>query len=1257
MASPPSFSSFPDLPVEKLGKVEAGPSQNPAPSFSSFPELEPQARKRRSRSRSKGQVRDDDDQRRQKMGRERTGDKERDRGSRKRKEKDEVRVRDERQGEKDREARQSGERKHEGDRKGRRRNREEDEGRRYGEKKKRKDERDHSAERRYKEERRERERKQAEALIRGDVRISQPTVAAEKPTWKEDGWVKEEDGVPWYETLGKTSKKKRYEDFDDPNSSSTFFVDIAGDRDILRYGGSSSFSAPKYHRDGGNRIIGYNDGLRIVYSRDRTEKGIEVAPKGRPYVPRYNKQTKSAIGHLERILLRPSPHGEIDSHANFLAFEVRSRQEESDVPKYRSITRSAEEDKGDQLSVLHSIIGDFTTMEQEVRKRTSWMEQHLRDYPSDVERWIEYSRLHLKLSPNAERATGIADPAKLPTTKAQAEITLSILSRALKATPENAYSERLHLAYLRAAETVWSADKVTSRWKNVLRGLGEQSGKIRGLEEGMMEMWLGYIEWREGQGFGRGDGEKGKGESIDEVVDVYLECIDRLKNKTGNGGNLQAREENLVYLFLRACLFLKQSGHGERALSAFQALMEITFFKPDHLRYSPPADQLTAWYQALIGEFETFWDTEAPRIGEPGSVGWRNTPAGTAPPPSRPAPSFAHTSFDPFERWFEAEISAEKAYALPGRVRDLDPAIEDDPFHVIVFSDISPFLFPIFTPEVRLQLIYAFLTFLGLPFTPPEVPSASPANADPHLCWALVENRSARQAFWPPKQGTKKIAWQTVGGEPMEPERMRGMDDPFGCPVKCWAQNRETMFGRKGIWYRDVGALDLQAIDVELVRSVFELLRPLVPDPSFTLASFALEAAISPKGAVKAAKAILASERSNLLLWDGYARIERQRGNISASRTVYATALQAARQERGDKPRSEDEMDLWAGWAEVEFEADERERCLEVLIMAAGIGSERLVEHINPTYTPTAPSPINVLKSRQYYHSVLTPLSPSHLLLIALFNYLLDGIDSARDLLLHSSQTYPSSSAGSEESLQLLTKILYHHTTRHPTPPALTRDILEYALSSFPNNTSFLSLYMYGELGGRVYGRVQRLIAEITSEHKDGGPMKGIVGHLWAVWAEAVSAHRTFWDDGGGGAERVRMALDKGINSTSGRYSAALWMLYIEFEALMGRHQTAKQLCYRAVSMLGGCKALYLLPFSLPLRSHFSTHELKGWAELMVERGLRLRIPFELFWTTEEVEENEVSRTPLPLRTEPKGGLLDPNEICGRRRSNEFYED
>lgn len=271
MASPPSFSSFPDLPISQPKKAETGSSQNSAPSFSSFPELELQARRRRSRSRSKERTRDDEDEQRRRWDKERTSEKGRDRDNRKRKEKDEARVRDERRREKGSERRQSGQWEHEKGSKERRRDRGEEEGRRHREKKKHKEERGQAAERRYKEERREGERKQAEALVRGDVTVPQPTVTAVEPVKKEDGWIKEEDGVPWYETLVKARSKKRYEDFDDPvspklrsyqgmtdnlmkDSSSRFFVDIAGDRDILRYGSSSSFSAPKYYRDGGKRL-------------------------------------------------------------------------------------------------------------------------------------------------------------------------------------------------------------------------------------------------------------------------------------------------------------------------------------------------------------------------------------------------------------------------------------------------------------------------------------------------------------------------------------------------------------------------------------------------------------------------------------------------------------------------------------------------------------------------------------------------------------------------------------------------------------------------------------------------------------------------------------------------------------------------------------------------------------------------------------------------------------------------------------------
>ena len=100
--------------------------------------------------------------------------------------------------------------------------------------------------------------------------------------------------------------------------------------------------------------------------------------------------------------------------------------------------------------------------------------------------------------------------------------------------------------------------------------------------------------------------------------------------------------------------------------------------------------------------------------------------------------------------------------------------------------------------------------------------------------------------------------------------------------------------------------------------------------------------------AVKLAKSTLSADRDNLVLWDGYARLERQRGNIAAARAVYVTALQAVQARRGGDGQkeipTEDETELWSGWAGMEFEELERERCLEVLVMATGMDISRLGE-------------------------------------------------------------------------------------------------------------------------------------------------------------------------------------------------------------------------------------------------------------------------------------------------------------------------
>lgn len=146
-----------------------------------------------------------------------------------------------------------------------------------------------------------------------------------------------------------------------------------------------------------------------------------------------------------------------------------------------------------------------------------------------------------------------------------------------------------------------------------------------------------------------------------------------------------------------------------------------------------------------------------------------------------------------------------------------------------------------------------------------------------------------------------------------------------------------------------------------MCRNVFALLSPVNPDPTFALSAVALEAAVSAKryglpvqglffrliqdSAVKTAKSMLSKDRDNLVLWDGYARLERQRGNVAAARAVYITALQAVFATKEQSAATVDEAELWAAWAMMEWEEGEEGRCLGVLVATAGVGQSDIGKH------------------------------------------------------------------------------------------------------------------------------------------------------------------------------------------------------------------------------------------------------------------------------------------------------------------------
>lgn len=219
--------------------------------------------------------------------------------------------------------------------------------------------------------------------------------------------------------------------------------------------------------------------------------------------------------------MRPSSTaGELTD--DFLSFgeKPKRRAEGDELPAYRSIARDSDDE---DLAEMHAAIGDVSTIEDDTKARRAAFEQQLRAHPDDIDSWIKYSTLHLDAEPSV--ANGV-DPATQPITRANAEVTLSVLQRALEANRRNFLSPDLHVAFLRAAEAFWPTSKVTERWNNVMRQLTDSGVP----EEDMMGMYLAYIDWREGNGFGQTEVASG---GVDEVVDVYAECLQRLSDNSG----------------------------------------------------------------------------------------------------------------------------------------------------------------------------------------------------------------------------------------------------------------------------------------------------------------------------------------------------------------------------------------------------------------------------------------------------------------------------------------------------------------------------------------------------------------------------------------------------------------------------------------------------------------------------------------------------------------------------------------------------
>ncbi|KAJ7038329.1 NRDE-2, necessary for RNA interference-domain-containing protein [Mycena alexandri] len=923
------------------------------------------------------------------------------------------------------------------------------------------------------------------------------------------------------------------------STSRLFYSDRRGDPLNIQYGGLHSRDVPKYRS--GRSILG----LPSSFSAFRTSHGIEVGPPGK------RKQMPSLTDASSRALLSRNPtrtfanaiasSSKYEEHDGFLRLPSRVVREQS----YRAIEKTnanSDSDSDSGASDDGDSSGEEESTPNSYQATLKLINERLTADPRSISNWLLLLSHTLLTVPTTSKNA----------TRARSEISISVLSRALAV---NGSSCVLRLKYLQAGEEVWHESKLRAEWEDALR-------KVEGVD-----MWMEWFEWR----------IRKSTMGITAVVGDAKRAL----------GALQRDEVGQVRIFWRLAVAFQHSGFGERATAMFQAQAELTFQIPQAL-YGLPL-------QHRLDSLEEFWEAECPRLGDAGAQGWDSyfsSKRPSAPPPSQPNPPPIE-DLDPFRKFSFSESLADRTLFLPRRSTDIEA--DSDPYSTILFSDIREVLLNLDSPAAKDAFRYAWLTVLGLNLpgfkaTDDETMPDASMDLDDRWSHQYIIRPAYLNAIFPAKGTQSRIVNDAVAGVIIG--REREYTSGLGNPILSWGWGVidplavPSSDGRtRALWNKG----DLDAIDATFVGNVFDQLRLGNDDIRWDLFALAFAAASNVKSALKLSRGFLSSAPDSLYHWAAHGRLEQLRDRLDDARKVYETVLStpspAARPGIGQ---------LWWDWAEMEWLAGKSNAALKIILRSAGVeGSGGIV----------------LLRAKRNLNDNAEAVGEGRerepwVKLRALMELLSANEPEQALQVFDSRLTTQKAGTAPHESLvvgELL--MLYRHgaVLRNPIPPALLRERVEKAVAVYPSNSVVLGLFLEGEKGQGVWGKVRAMLGE------GGGIEKGILRRVEEVWVAGWDKSR--WE---AEVERTRNGLAAAVDSERTRGSAILWRIFIEFEIRVGQLNRAKKLLFRAIGDCPLVKGLYLLAFG-PLRGVFSAQELNAFADTMAERELRLRRGLEEF--------------------------------------------
>ena len=1038
----------------------------------------------------------------------------------------------------------------------------------------------------------------------------------------------------------------------------SYVIDGVGDPNNLIFGASHQYQTPLYFRFGSGNVLGCPSGQKINRSVS-SQKGIVISLDGHDLWSRGNRRAlrKAASTGVKELKIRPSPSCVFihDIEADFLP--LRSAQQfkrrgndvsntgsssnpDGGSTNYRSARGPAKPERspGDQ-NVTYATDTSQTSGDESdhtcsadniISKNRVELSKEVERNPTDSDAWLNL------IDCQDQSLSSSTVPANIGHTHAEqksvAEIRLSMYEKALDNVKDSRGREILLFRKMQEATRVWDVQKLFTTWQRILKDNPDH-----------LTLWKEYLDLKQ---------STFASFRYEDVQGTYHNCLKLLKDTPNRPGlsNTEAekRYELQIYVLLRLTVLMRESGFAEQAMAAWQALLEYEFFRPSDLQ-DPEYKEGGSLRGTSVSRFENFWDSEVPRIGENGSKGWAAFSQAAEEPPQPKVDSAIQLKgiSDGWLSW----VKSEHRHSLLARspARTLDDVAENDPYRVIIFSDIRSFL--IDSPSIAMKgaCLNAFLAFCQLPPYHEKDLENESRNlwSDGYLRnEVLTSQKSILDSFMDQASSQETNTVRNLKAFQDEPRLTSDKPSVFDLPISNYRLSSDTLFTATGSWFSGLDMWCKRLLDDRepferewVLRTVRQLVLNGAGGDKFAEYYLALELRLYPKDVRKTARSLLKNRPSSLLLYNAYALIEFRLGNATKAENALLTSINMGKSL--DEATRDGSIALWRTWVWETLMAGDTEKALRLIMM---YGHEEFQSGTSPsnlsddqsarpslflrTEMSLTATRDHLLSLGQYYYAAFA------IDCLILFSYLknsstLAAATSAFQSNCSMLMNYVSPYASTHQSLhQSFARLLYYHATHtRLVKPNDLRFLLAGSIKLFPDNTMFLSLYAWNEARFRIDDRVRSIIKEVVfadSRNSKRKRQESVISHFFAVHSE-LTRGVTF----GGNTSTVRSTFERAVESESGAHCAGLWSLYFAFERSRGDLKEAKSVFWRAIRACPWAKELYLLPFKyLRGAGGFGNEELRGVYELMEEKEMRIHVKLEDYF--DSMNKREATSLPRP---------------------------